>query len=85
LVLQETHDRVLNDPAILRNTAALRAAAWHILGEGGFAAVRYEDHEARYDCEYGQEESIITQCPRKEWTHMCPSPNVGTTVDAFLD
>jgi hypothetical protein len=35
LVLQETYDRVLNDPAILRNTAALRAAAWHILGEGG--------------------------------------------------
>jgi hypothetical protein len=50
-VLRETCDRVLNDPAISRNTAVLRAAALQILGDV-FAAVRNERDEARDDSEY---------------------------------
>jgi len=50
-VLRETCDRVLNDPAISRNTAVLRAAALQILGDV-FAAVRNERDEARDDGEY---------------------------------
>jgi hypothetical protein len=50
-VLRETCDRVLNDPAISRNTAVLRAAALQILGDV-FMAVRNERDEARDDGEY---------------------------------
>lgn len=50
-MLRETCDRVLNDPAISRNTAVLRAAALQILGDV-FAAVRNERDEARDDGEY---------------------------------
>jgi len=42
---------VLNDPAIPRNTAVLRAAALQILGDV-FSAVRNERDEARDDSEY---------------------------------
>jgi hypothetical protein len=50
-ILRETCDRVLNDPAISRNTAVLRAAALQILGDT-FMAVRNERDEARDDGEY---------------------------------
>ncbi|KAF8476315.1 DnaJ-domain-containing protein [Russula ochroleuca] len=50
-VLRETCDRVLNDPAISRNTAVLRAAALQILGDV-FAAVQKERDESREDSEY---------------------------------
>lgn len=50
-MLRETCDRVLNDPAISRNTAVLRAAALQILGDV-FAAVRNDRDEARDDSEY---------------------------------
>lgn len=42
---------MLNDPAITRNTAVLRAAALQILGDV-FVAVRNERDEARDDSEY---------------------------------
>lgn len=50
-MLRETCDRVLNDPAISRNTAVLRAAALQILGDV-FAAVQKERDESREDSEY---------------------------------
>ncbi len=50
-MLRETCDRVLNDPAISRNTAVLRAAALQILGDV-FSAVQSERNEVRDDSEY---------------------------------
>jgi curved DNA-binding protein CbpA len=50
-VIRETCDRVLNDPAISRDKAVLRAVALQILGNA-FAAVRNDREEAREEGEY---------------------------------
>ncbi|KAI0731518.1 DnaJ-domain-containing protein [Fomitopsis betulina] len=50
-VLRETCDRVLEDPAVPRSKAQLRAIALQILGEA-YLAVRKEQDEAKEESEY---------------------------------
>ena len=50
-VLRETCDRVLEDPAVPRAKAQLRAIALQILGEA-YMAVRKDQDEAKEDSEY---------------------------------
>lgn len=50
-MLRETCDRVLEDPAVPRSKAQLRAIALQILGEA-YMAVRKEQDEAKEESEY---------------------------------
>lgn len=50
-MLRETCDRVLEDPAVPRSKAQLRAIALQILGEA-YMTVRKDQDEAKEDSEY---------------------------------
>ncbi|KAI0262035.1 X-domain of DnaJ-containing-domain-containing protein [Gloeopeniophorella convolvens] len=70
-VLRETCDRVLNDPSISREKAALRAVALQILGNS-FAAVRNERDEVREESEYVRVETKSSR--QRAQSHAGASP-----------
>lgn len=68
-VLRETCDRVLEDPAIPRQKAQLRAVAMQILGEA-YMSVRKDTDEAQEESEYVR---VETKSSRKRDSYRPPS------------